>query len=332
MAVARYRDAFNCSILIETLERAARAGVLSDYTVKGAAAIELRFGATARATRDLDLELPVPLDALRSVFSTALELGCDDFTFELRDRVLEIREEALRVTVVMRYLGLPWAQIDVDLAPSTPGDFAESIAICNDEMPAIAGVARTMRTEFLIAQKIHAALTPDEPDYAYAYSRHVVDVLFLAGMDVDRENIRAACHAVFELRAQRDGRSWPPTTLTLPERWVAEYAATLNQYPNLNVRPEDVPAAFTRLLVDIIGGIKPVPGYEYRFHVVQYFDRTSPQSALVPPVKTSGVGYEGFANLASDGWRVRTAVEIRRGNGDPELLIILEREFAAQAS
>ncbi len=55
MAVARYRDYFNRAILIAALERAVDAGVIDDYIVKGGAAIELRFGVLARATRDLDV-------------------------------------------------------------------------------------------------------------------------------------------------------------------------------------------------------------------------------------------------------------------------------------
>src|ERR1019366_10629622 len=130
-------------------------------------------------------------------------------------------------------------------------DFTDPIAIISAELPAIASSARTMRTEFLIAQKIHAVLTPDEPDYEYSYARHVVDVLFLAQTDVDLDRIRSACHAIFEARSVRDGRSWPPTSLALPERWVKEYAATVDQYPNFALRSQDIPAQFTRFLVTL---------------------------------------------------------------------------------
>ena len=58
------------------------------------------------------------LDALRDVFASALADGLEDFTFAVRDRVRPVREDALRVEVTMRYLGQPWATIDVDLARS----------------------------------------------------------------------------------------------------------------------------------------------------------------------------------------------------------------------
>jgi hypothetical protein len=254
-------------------------GVIGDYPVKGGAAIELRFGTLARATRDLDVELPVSLAALRDVFASALADGLEDFTFAVRDRVRPVREDAredARVEVMMRYLGQPWATIDVDLAPAEPGNFTDPIAIISAELPAIASSARTMRTDFLIAQKIHAVLTPDEADYEYAYARHVVDVLFLPRTDVDLDRIRGACHVVFELRAQRDGRTWPPQVISLPERWIADYAATLDLYPDLALRPNDVSAEFTRLLTTLIGGFEPLPGYEYQFNVLQFHKPENP--------------------------------------------------------
>jgi hypothetical protein len=328
MAVARYRDHFNRAILIAALARAVDAGIIHDYIVKGGAAIELRFGTLARATRDLDVELPVPLEALRDAFAAALAGGLDDFSFTVRERVRAVREEALRVEVVVRYLGQPWATVDVDLAPAECGDFADPISVANAELPSVSITARTMRTEFLIAQKIHAALTPDEPDYEYGYARHVVDVLFLARSNVDLDSVRAACHVVFELRSSRDGRTWPPQTIALPPRWITEYAATLEQYPDFILQPEEVPAEFTRLLTTLIGGFQSVPGYEYQFNVLQYHKPENPQdAALGSPISRGGIGFEGFANYAKQGWRVRTALEITGRTGSPELLIILEREL-----
>jgi hypothetical protein len=187
-----------------------------------------------------------------------------------------------------------------------------------------------MRTEFLIAQKIHAVLTPDEPDYEYAYARHVVDVLFLAQQDVDLARLRSACHAIFEVRSARDGRTWPPPKIALPERWLNEYAATIDQYPNFAWQPEDVPEQFTRLLVTLVGGFQPMPGYEYQFNVLQFHRPENPQdNALGSPIETGAMGFQGFVNYAQQGWRVRTAVEITGRTGAPELLVVLERELSS---
>ena len=85
----------------------------------------------ARATRDLDVELPVPLEALNDAFATALAHDVGDFSFIVSDRIGMIRDEALRVDVVMRYLTLPWATLSVDLAPALPGNFADAIHIAD---------------------------------------------------------------------------------------------------------------------------------------------------------------------------------------------------------
>ncbi len=79
----------------------------------------------ARATRDVDVELPVPIDQLVDTFAAALETGYADFTFAPRPRAQAIRDDAVRVEVAMRYLNQPWATTDVDLAPAQAGDCAD---------------------------------------------------------------------------------------------------------------------------------------------------------------------------------------------------------------
>ena len=71
-----------------------------------------------------------------------------------------------------------------------------------------------------------------------------------------------------------------------------------------------------------------MPGYEYQFNVLQFHKPENPQDkALGSPVDTRAIGFEGFANYAKQGWRVRTALEITGRTGTPELLIVLEREL-----
>ena len=156
--------------------------------------------------------------------------------------------------------------------------------------------------------------------------------LFLARADIDLDSVRAACHLVFELRSPRDGRVWPPRSITLPARWIGEYATTLNQYPQFMLLPENVPAEFSRLLTQLIGGFQPMPAFEYQFSILQYHKPQNPQEAVLGSPIARGVGFEGFENHAKQGWRVRTATEITGRAGHPELLVILEREVPAEAS
>jgi hypothetical protein len=331
MAVPRYRDQFNRTILIATLDRAVTANRIPDYLIKGGAAIELRFGAAARTTRDLDIELPVPLGHLRDAFGAALADAPGEFTFALRGAVREIREDAVRVAVVMQFAGNGWATIDVDLACATEADMTDAIRVDAVELPGVVANARTMRTEFIIAQKIHAILTPDEPDYEYTYARHVVDVLFLARQSTARE-IRHACEAVFATRAAHSGRAWPPQSVTLPERWLRDYAATIALYPDLHIVAADVSVVFANLLTEVIGDITPMPGYEYQFLVLKYHVGENPQDeAFGSPIDTRALKYETFSNLTRQGFRVRTTTEIAGRTGKSELLVVLEREIPEAA-
>lgn len=331
IAIPRYRDQFNRTILIATLDRAVDAGRIPDYLIKGGAAIELRFGAAARTTRDLDVELPVPLARLYHTFAAALAYAPEDFTFTLRAEVREVREDAVRVVVVMQFAGQGWATIDVDLASANDVEIVDQIHIEATELPGVSARARTMRTEFLIAQKIHAILTPDEADYQYAYARHVVDVLFLAPQS-SPESIRHACEAVFTTRAARSGRTWPPQSIMLPDRWLRDYGATITLYPDLSIAAADVPIAFTNLLTEVIGGITLMPGYEYQFVVLKFNVGENPQDeAFGSPIDTRSLKYEGFTNLTRQGFRIRTTTEIAERTGNPELLVTLERELPEQA-
>lgn len=248
--VRRYRDTFNRKILLLALHHAIEEGLLVDYHLKGGVAIELRRGFSSRSTTDVDIELPYAVENLAAVFGAAIAIGCGDFTFELLPDVRPIREDAVRVSVAMKYLGRRWARIEVDLAPAQVGNVADKLPLVLIEFPGVTGIARTMKTEYQIAQKIHAATMPDRPDYHFNYARHIVDILYLAGEHADLFAIRAACQAVFEARSATDGRTWPPI-VDLPERWMADYGVTLNAY-GMVISAEDVPRAFTSLLAAII--------------------------------------------------------------------------------
>lgn len=318
--VRRYRDAFNRKMLLLALHRAIEEGVLDDYRLKGGVAIEIRHGFGARATTDLDIELPYGIHEVTAAFSAAVGVGCGDFGFELLPGVRQIRDEAVRVSVAMKYLGRRWATIEVDLAPSQSGDVADHLPLMVVEFPEISGIARTMKTEYQIAQKIHAATTPDRPDFRYDYARHVVDILYLATDAPDLFALGAACQAVFDARSTTDGRTWPPV-VDLPERWLGDYGTTLSAY-GMDMSAEDVPRAFMSLLAAIITGELSMPGYEYQFVSLGV---TPPDGSLSGSVETGGAAYEHFKELAKNGWRVRSMCGHPRER--PYILIILEREL-----
>lgn len=245
LPVGRYRDIFCRTILVATLERAVERGHIDTYCVKGGTAIELRFGSRARATRDLDLELPVPLDKLVAVFASALDVGYGDFTMRLKRGPRPIRDEAIRVEVAMQFMETDWTTINVDLAPAQAGNFADDVPLSLRELSpdGLPLTGRVMRTEYLIAQKVHAVTTPDPPT---AYARHVVDIVYLYRTGTDIETLRGACHAIFDVRSERDGRARPPA-VDLPTHWEREYGATIDAY-GMTASPTEITRDFNNLL------------------------------------------------------------------------------------
>src|SRR5271155_3508414 len=76
--------------LCGVLERAVSVHLLDSYYLKGGVAMELRFAAAARATKDLDLGLKGNLTARMQAFEKALRLGFDEFTFRLKPKVRQM--------------------------------------------------------------------------------------------------------------------------------------------------------------------------------------------------------------------------------------------------
>ncbi|WP_433965918.1 hypothetical protein [Tunturiibacter gelidiferens] len=85
-------------------ERAVSEGILDSYDLKGGVALELRFAEGARATKDIDIGVPVePTKRLR-VFQDAVALGFDDFTFLLKGSQLNMdKVAAVRLELAIRY-------------------------------------------------------------------------------------------------------------------------------------------------------------------------------------------------------------------------------------
>jgi hypothetical protein len=106
-------------VLCGVLERAIHEGALSRYYLKGGVAMELRFAAAARATKDLDLGLDGDRSGRLSNFTSVLALGFDEFTFRMRPpaRHMELAD-TVRIEVAVKYRTRSWQTVDVDLGPA----------------------------------------------------------------------------------------------------------------------------------------------------------------------------------------------------------------------
>ena len=205
--------------LCGVLERAVSEGILDNYDLKGGVALELRFAEGARATKDIDIGVPVERTKRLRVLQDALVLGFDDFTFLLKGKPLNMdKVDAIRLELAIRYRTRAWQTIDVDLGPSGRG-------VVEHVVPTIQGVAamglrvppsvRCLNLSEQIAQKLHACTGP----YSAGRARDILDILLIELLcELDVKSVRAAVEGVF---AERATHPFPPTVRIAVE-WQAE--------------------------------------------------------------------------------------------------------------
>lgn len=231
------------------LERAIHEGVLSRYYLKGGVAMELRFAAAARATKDLDLGLEGDRSDRLSNFSSALALGFDEFTFRMRPpaRHMEVAD-TVRVEVAVQYRTRSWQTVDVDLGPAGIGD--------TDLVdPAITGLAemglhitspvRCLNLSEQVAQKLHACTGPASAGRA----RDILDILLIDALGkLDYERTRTAVNRVFRER----GTHSLPRNFDLPAAWRFELESLASSLHSPVKSAEQIAARFQTVLERLV--------------------------------------------------------------------------------
>jgi hypothetical protein len=199
------------------------------WFLKGALALDFRFDATTRPTKDMDLGRDDDEEAAVEDFAAAQELVLDDFfTFAaVRTDALDDTDDfrALRFHVTAELAGRVFDRFVVDVG------FADSMSATPDEIEtsdllSFAGIER-VRVPALplpqhIAEKVHAYTR------RYAASerestrpKDLVDILLIAGSErLDAAALRAALETTFEQRQQQPlPSSLPPP----PVSWREPY-------------------------------------------------------------------------------------------------------------
>ena len=205
--------------LCGVLERAIHEGILNRYYLKGGVAMELRFAAAARATKDLDLGLDGDRAYRLSSFTSALQLGFDEFSFRRRSHARHMElADTVRVEVAIAYKTRGWQTVDIDLGPS--GVEAPDLVD-----PAISGLiqmglpvttpVRCLTLSEQVAQKLHACTGPASAGRA----RDVLDILLIDALGkLDYVRTRSAVERVFKERATHQ----LPKTFEIPAAWRSE--------------------------------------------------------------------------------------------------------------
>jgi hypothetical protein len=207
----RLRRWIAASALIEVFSLAQKSGDVPPFLIKGGFALELRFRARARSSRDVDLVLPLPKEQLVDAVITTLRSEWSGFAFRLKSAPEE-RDHAYRLIVNAFYLSREWATFDIDLvhgavdereliAPYDAAAFGLSVP---SKVPCLNAVEQ-------IAQKLHAVTHPKEDR-----ARDLIDI-YLLDTRLDRNDtaLLAASTRIFEERSEH---TWPPT-INLKDGW-----------------------------------------------------------------------------------------------------------------
>ena len=199
------------------------------WVLKGALALDFRFRATTRPTRDMDLGRTDDESAAVEDFTAAQELALDDFfTFAARrtdalDDADDFR--AIRFHVTAELAGRIFDQFVVDVG------FADSVSWTSDaietsDLLSFAGIER-IRVPALplpqhIAEKVHAYTRRYGPSGRESTRpKDMVDILLIAGSEsLSAHSLREALAVTFE---QREQQSLPASLPPPPSGWKEPY-------------------------------------------------------------------------------------------------------------
>lgn len=235
--------------LCGVLERALQEEILGSYFLKGGVALELRFAARARATKDLDLGLEGPRGSRVDLLGRALALGFDEFTFRVKAHTRDMEQaDTVRVNVAVSYRTRAWQTIEIDLGPAS-GQMVDLVD------PQVAGLAelglpvtspvRCLSLVEQVAQKLHACTSP----HSRGRARDVLDILLidmLAGLDYVR-----AADAARRVFAARGTHAFPPD-FTMPAEWRPEVASIAVQLGFTNPNATSIEEQFRSVLREIV--------------------------------------------------------------------------------
>jgi len=219
VAQERLRRWVSFLALCGVLERAVQEGILNNYFLKGGVAMELRFAEAARATKDIDIgQTGERAERLRA-FGSALALGFDEFTFQLKGKQLHMdNANAVRLELAVRHRTRAWQTIDIDLGPAGHG----AVDLVD---PAIRGLVemglrvpspvRCLNLNDQVAQKLHACTGP----FSKGRARDVLDILLIELFG--RLDMVAVREAALRLFAERATHGFPPA-VGIPTEWGPE--------------------------------------------------------------------------------------------------------------
>jgi hypothetical protein len=246
MPAGRYQRWINTIIISAVLDRVRDEDGEPLFTLKGGAAMELRLGLSARASKDYDAAFRARAEDMLDALDRALAEDWHGFQLQ-RAEPEPIRETgSIRLNIRLAYKGKSWGTVQLEVAPAE-GEAGQEV----DRIPArpldpvqIEGPERIacVSVRYQIAQKIHACTEVYPDGRENDRFRDLIDLQLLRGLveDGGLPAVRAACQEIFELRGKH---AWPPEVTIWPS-WADGFAAMARE---IGFHTEDVEIAAAEL-------------------------------------------------------------------------------------
>lgn len=182
------------------------------FVLKGGAAMELRLGLRARATKDFDAAYREAMEGMLDRLDAALRHGHGDFTATRTVPTSIAETNAVRLDIKLTYRGRSWATVQLEVAAAegtagreierVPGKPLDPLGLEGPEdVPCVS-------IRYQIAQKIHACTEIPSGAKENDRFRDLIDLLLLEELVEEDEwtAVRHACEELFQLRAKH---TWP---------------------------------------------------------------------------------------------------------------------------
>lgn len=195
------------------------------FVLKGGAAMELRLGLRARATKDYDTAYREAIAGMLGRLDDALRQGFGDFTAERTQPARIADTGALRLDIKLGYRGRSWGTVQLEIAAAEGQAGGEIDRVRGKSLDGLGIEAPVdvpcVSIRYQIAQKLHACTEVPADGRANDRFRDLIDLLLLEGLVDERgwPAVSEACREIFELRAKH---AWPPA-VTIFDDWPGPY-------------------------------------------------------------------------------------------------------------
>ncbi len=201
------------------------------FVLKGGAALELRLGLRARATKDFDTSYRHLMHGMVERLDEALRHGHGDFTATRTEPETIIDAGAQRMDIKLSYRGRSWATMQLQVAAAEGEAGLEIDRVAGKPLDwlglDVPKDVPCVSVRYQIAQKLHACTEAPRDGRINDRFRDLVDLQLLEELVADDEwgALREACEELFGLRAMH---LWPPT-VTVFDTWPEPYRALTSE-------------------------------------------------------------------------------------------------------